>query len=132
MRRKTARAVVKNQDGEVLLIERFNKGEHYFVLPGGHVEAGENPKDTVLREVPEETSIQVKILSKIRSEIDGLNNEQHLYECQYLSGQPSLPQNSPEALRTAKGSDRWLPGWFKLNDLTDQVVYPSDLRLLLG
>lgn len=132
MRRKTARAIVKNQDGKVLLIERYNKGEHYFVLPGGHVEVNESPETTVMREVPEETNIQVKILSKIRSEIDGLDNEQHLYECQYLSGQPSLPQNSPEALRAAKSGDRWLPGWFELNDLTDQAVYPSDLRSLLG
>lgn len=50
-----SRIVLRNDDNEIILV-RF--GRVYF-LPGGKVEPGESPVDTIKREVMEETNINV-------------------------------------------------------------------------
>ena len=52
-------AVVRNDRGEILLIERTDNG--LWALPGGAQEIGESVKDAVRREVREETAIEVEV-----------------------------------------------------------------------
>lgn len=48
------------QDQQVLLI--WHKKHAKWLPPGGHVEKGETPCETVIREVKEETGLQVEII----------------------------------------------------------------------
>lgn len=50
-----SRAVIRNNDNEIILT-RFNR---VYFLPGGKLEPGEKPVDTVKREVKEETNIDI-------------------------------------------------------------------------
>jgi mutator protein MutT len=52
-----ASAVVINAQGEVLLHRRSDNGR--WSLPGGAIDPGEQPADAVVREVFEETGVQV-------------------------------------------------------------------------
>ncbi|MHB8628167.1 MAG: NUDIX hydrolase [Aggregatilineales bacterium] len=52
-----AAAVVLNERGEVLLQQRRDDGR--WGLPGGAIEPGEDPADTIVREVWEETGLHV-------------------------------------------------------------------------
>jgi 8-oxo-dGTP diphosphatase len=54
-----AYAVVQNERAEVLLTRRREGGE--WVLPGGSVEAAEAPWEAVVREVREETGLEVDV-----------------------------------------------------------------------
>jgi 8-oxo-dGTP diphosphatase len=54
----SAGAAVIREDGRMLAIKRADNGE--WVLPGGIVELDEDPRDTVRREVLEETGITVE------------------------------------------------------------------------
>ncbi len=54
----SAGAVVIREDGRMLAIKRADNGE--WVLPGGIVELDEDPRDTVRREVLEETGVTVE------------------------------------------------------------------------
>jgi 8-oxo-dGTP diphosphatase len=54
-----AYAVVRNERGEVLLTRRRDGDE--WVLPGGTVEHGEPPWDAMVREVREETGLEVEV-----------------------------------------------------------------------
>lgn len=61
-------------DGEkVLIIQQKKTGN--FGFPKGHVEAGETEKETVLREVKEETGIDIELISDKRYSISYIQNE---------------------------------------------------------
>lgn len=51
-------AVVRNPDGHVLMIRRSDDGR--WGLPAGAVDPGESPADAVVREVREETGLEVR------------------------------------------------------------------------
>ncbi|GIF12115.1 NUDIX hydrolase [Actinoplanes teichomyceticus] len=55
----TVSAVVLNDRGEVLLHQRSDTGQ--WTLIAGMMDPGEQPADTVVREVAEETAVQVEI-----------------------------------------------------------------------
>ncbi|MDD4901842.1 MAG: NUDIX hydrolase [Patescibacteria group bacterium] len=56
---QSAGAVIKNNQGEILLIERaiFPFG---WSCPSGHIEEGENPEQGMKREIFEETGLKVR------------------------------------------------------------------------
>lgn len=56
---KSAGAIIKNEKGEILMIERkiFPPG---WACPAGHIDEGESPEEAMIREVKEETGLIVK------------------------------------------------------------------------
>jgi 8-oxo-dGTP diphosphatase len=63
---RTVTAIVEFPDGKILLVKRGTvvfKG--YWALPGGRVDVGESVEQAVIREVKEETGLDVEILGKI-------------------------------------------------------------------
>jgi 8-oxo-dGTP diphosphatase len=63
---RTATAVVEFPDGRILLIKRQTVPfRGYWALPGGRVEARETVEQAVVREVKEETGLDVEIVGKI-------------------------------------------------------------------
>ncbi|TFG01967.1 MAG: NUDIX hydrolase [Promethearchaeota archaeon] len=62
----TADALIRYKKNNVILIRRKNppfKGK--LALPGGFMDTGELPEQTCIREVKEETNLDVKIIKKI-------------------------------------------------------------------
>jgi 8-oxo-dGTP diphosphatase len=58
---KARAAVVLICTDKIALIERHRNGRHYYVFPGGKVEAGETPARAAAREAEEELGLVVKI-----------------------------------------------------------------------
>jgi ADP-ribose pyrophosphatase YjhB (NUDIX family) len=56
-RREGADALVRDARGRVLLVRRADDGR--WAMPGGWVDPGETPEQAVVREVAEETGLQV-------------------------------------------------------------------------
>ena len=62
----TIDAVIIMEDGGIVLIKRkYPPFKDYYALPGGFIEEGETPKQALLREVKEETNLDVKIIEKV-------------------------------------------------------------------
>lgn len=129
--RHTARGIILH-DGQLLLIERWRAGRHYFSVPGGGIEPGETPEQTVVRELAEETGCRIELgrqLYLLRLD-DG--TEHHIFQCDYLSGEPHLPADSPEA-QVGDPDNRFQPGWLPIGDLATApflVWQPIKQRLL--
>jgi mutator protein MutT len=128
---KRIRAVgILIKDDEVLLIHRKNERE-YFVFPGGGVEEGENVEGAVVRELMEETTIEVKINKLLYHHIYDDDTEQYFYLCDYIKGEPKLSNDSPEKEEILKSKEIFDPLWVKLEKLKDILVYPLEIRDLL-
>lgn len=124
-KRHTARGIVVHE-GQILLMERWRPGLHYFSIPGGGIESGETPEQTAAREIKEETSIAVKVKNQVLEMRDGEFSHK-IYLCEYVSGEPHLPAGAPEA---GYGSEnRFKPSWVPLERLPDlPFVYWQPLK----
>ncbi len=59
---KVAAAVVVEYDGKILLTRRVNDPQRgLWTVPGGFVDAGEDPKEAASRECEEETGLKVEV-----------------------------------------------------------------------
>jgi 8-oxo-dGTP diphosphatase len=58
--REAVRALVLDPDGRALLVRFVNPetGEHFWTTPGGGIDPGESPEDTIRRELREETGLE--------------------------------------------------------------------------
>lgn len=63
---RTATAIITSPPDKILLIKRRTVPfRDYWALPGGRVDSGETVEQTIVREVKEETGLDVAIVSKI-------------------------------------------------------------------
>ncbi len=113
--RHTARAIILH-DNKLLLIERWRGNLHYFSIPGGGIESGETPEQTVVREVAEETSCVVTVDRLLYVMTTDAGSRHHIFLCNYQSGTPHLPKSSPE-FRNAKPNNRFSPLWREADTL---------------
>lgn len=66
-----ADAAIFNDEGKILLIQQTKNGRQPFLwgLPGGHVEKDENPEEAAIREVKEETNLDISLTNFVHAEI---------------------------------------------------------------
>jgi ADP-ribose pyrophosphatase YjhB (NUDIX family) len=65
MRNRAAALIIKN--GTLLLIRRQKPGQDYYILPGGGVELDESFEDACIREVKEETGLDVLGIQRVHT-----------------------------------------------------------------
>jgi len=83
-----ALGVVLTRDGaQVLCVQRPDVG--YWVLPGGGIDTGEEPSDAAMREVKEETGLDVRVVRLMAhySPVNRLARETYLFACEPIGGQ---------------------------------------------
>jgi 8-oxo-dGTP diphosphatase len=125
----TARGIVLHNN-KILLIERHRGGKHYFTIPGGRIEPGETIEMALVREMQEETSIEIAPVREVFTLVGG-DPEHHIFLCEYVSGEPQLQPDSEEAAENQKGPVVYNPMWVDLADLPGIELAPSFTKLLL-
>ena len=55
------RVVVRNDEGKILFVRQEHPEREIWLLPGGGVEAGETSVDAAVREVREETGLEIEV-----------------------------------------------------------------------
>jgi len=127
--RNAGRAIVI-RDKDILLMKRFKLGREYYTLPGGRVEPGETPDACAIREVREESTLVVKNPKLVFLEEAGDPfGTQHIYVCEYVSGEPVLPDDSEEKFWTIPDKNTYEPMWFpheKLKDIVFDAPPPKE------
>ncbi|WP_430791365.1 NUDIX hydrolase [Actinoplanes sp. G11-F43] len=114
----TVSAVIFNDRDEILLHQRSDTGR--WTLVAGMMDPGEQPADTVIREVEEETGVRVEI-----QRLAGIA----LHEVTYPNGDLCHMVNSWYRCRPLTGTARvndtesLAVGWFPLDGLPDLSPY---------
>jgi 8-oxo-dGTP diphosphatase len=114
----TAGAIIFNDAGEVLLLKhRFRAGSGWG-LPGGFLEAGEQPLEALKRELREEIGVEVETAEIFTARSFRKPRQVEVLFCCRING-VAKPRNM-EVERAE---------WFSINSLPDGL--PRDQRLLV-
>lgn len=129
---KAGRVAALIVDGHrVVLIERRRAGELYYLFPGGRIEPGETPEACLLREVREETGLEVEIVSHVATIIFEGAQQPH-YLARVLGGTfgpGSGEEFLPEAVEE-QGS--YVPMWMPVARLSAMPVHPQALAEVIA
>jgi len=126
------------QGGQILLIQHREhaSGRVYWLLPGGGREEGESEEECVIREMHEETGLEVKVERLLFDEPRPSGETiKRTYLCSILSGKPK-PGYEPEKY-AAEFYSIAAVGWFDLSQKdswgelvrSDPFTYPQLKRL---
>lgn len=116
--------VLVERDGKLLLVRRERapyKG--YWDIPGGFVEAGEDPPKAAARETREETGISVKIdgiVGAYRGLYKESGGDEHTFNVYFAA--------HAVGGREKAGDDAAELRWFALGALPKRIAFPSHSR----
>jgi ADP-ribose pyrophosphatase YjhB (NUDIX family) len=111
-----AMALIQDDQGRILIVEHTYRREIPWGLPGGWLKHAESPEMGLIREVSEETGLQVRVDQLLGADFWGSSQLDLLYRCTVESG---TYQSSDET-----GLHRWVT--------PDQLprLLPNQYRLL--
>ncbi len=111
----------ENEEFKILLLEH-QKG--HISYPKGHVEENETEEETALREVKEETNLDVKLISGFRKVITYSPKENVLKDVVYFLGSPLNEEVivQEEEIKSFK--------WVSFKEVFDLVTHDDDKMLL--
>lgn len=124
------------EKGKVLLIKHREDatGRGYWVIPGGGIDDDESEAQCVIREVKEETNLDVKIEDLLFDEPghpDGVYQRRKTFLCRPIGGEPS-PGYEPEleaaenyAITEVRWFDLWDESDWEDDLLEDPITYPQ-------
>lgn len=110
-----ARAIIIN-DGKILVMRRNKQGSDYYTLVGGLVDDAESIEQGLIREVKEETGMQLTAASLVFTEKHHAPyNDQFIYLCHAASyDSVGLSADSEEAIMNKQGVNVHEPMWVSL------------------
>lgn len=118
-----AGGIVENEKGEILLVKTRREGD--WVFPGGQIEVGENLIDGVVREVKEESGIDVHVLHLI-----GVYSNTATYEGH--SGVKTIPTKvmfdfvcEPIGGELATSDETSKSRWIHKKEVLDMITTPA-------
>ena len=119
---KSCGCIVINNKNEVLLIHH-NAGHWDF--PKGHVEEGETEVETAIREVKEETNVDVEVNEKYRYTTKYSPKEDVIKEVVYFLAKNI--SNNKEAQLEEVSEVKWI----KLEDAIEKITYNNSKEILV-
>jgi 8-oxo-dGTP diphosphatase len=134
-RRMTGEAVIFDSAGRVLLVKQGQKGRGWE-LPGGKVKKRESLPDAVVREVKEETGVDVlpeQLLGVFF--ISSENTYDFVVRCRLIRDDAKLIANPPETVEckyfTVDQLPKKLSGFTidRINDALEGIVHPLPVEL---
>ncbi|CAM3600287.1 (deoxy)nucleoside triphosphate pyrophosphohydrolase [Erysipelothrix urinaevulpis] len=134
MKRIEVSAAVILQDDKILVTKRI--GEEFdgqWEFPGGKVEAGETHEETVIREIKEELSVDIKVnqyFDTITYQYDSFHLTMHLFFCEIKYGELVLNEHSDAKwlmIDELSGLD-WVPADIQIVDLLKNSKYLKERK----
>jgi ADP-ribose pyrophosphatase YjhB (NUDIX family) len=55
------RVIIPDEEGKILMVKQSHEGKDIWMAPGGAIEGGENAAEAAVREVFEETGLEIRV-----------------------------------------------------------------------
>ena len=123
-------AAILIKDDEIALIERYRLGRHYFVFPGGGIEAGENFVEALEREMEEETGLIVNV-RRLVAEVWHRGVPQHYFLVDAVGGEFGNGQGEEYTVPQPPEAGTYNPVWFPVDELNNKAVVPPVIANLV-
>jgi ADP-ribose pyrophosphatase YjhB (NUDIX family) len=109
---KAARAIII-EDGKLLVMHRNKSGSQYYTLVGGRANADETPEQAVVREVREETGMEVTAARLVFVENHPEPyNTQYIFVCEVAAhGEVAIQDTSEEGFMNRLSINLHQPFW---------------------
>ncbi len=122
MRNRAAAIIIQN--GTLLVIHRLKPGQDYYILPGGGVELDESFQEACIREVKEETGLDVLHLQLVHRYYSKVGEEQY-----FLTRIPALePVLGGSEARRQSPSNVYEFEWVNVEQLERINLMPEAAR----
>ncbi|HUC90194.1 MAG TPA: NUDIX hydrolase [Patescibacteria group bacterium] len=110
--RKAARAIII-EDGKILVMHRNKYGSKYFTLVGGRMNDDETPEQALVREIKEETGLQITAAQLVFiEEHQAPSNEQYIYLCEVAPhAEVAIQDTSEEGIMNTYDMNIHQPCW---------------------
>jgi ADP-ribose pyrophosphatase YjhB (NUDIX family) len=126
--KQAVRAIVI-KDNQLLTMHRNKFGQQYYTLVGGGVDMGEQLEAALMREIQEETGLQVANPRLVYiEEAEPMYGTQYVYLCDYVGGEIALSPQSEEAQINQLGQNLYQPMWLPLAQLPDTAFVSPGLK----
>jgi ADP-ribose pyrophosphatase YjhB (NUDIX family) len=111
------------RDSRVLLARRaLPPARGAWDIPGGFLELGEDPQHGVLRELREETGLEIRILDLLGIYIDRYGEDDWTLNIYYLADAPNgTPRPADDVADLA---------WFSPDEIPDQMAFAHERQVL--
>lgn len=119
---KSCGCIVMNEKNEILLVHH-NLG--HWGLPKGHMEAGETEVETAIREVKEETNIDVEVNEKFRYTQIYSPKEDVMKEVVFFLAKNVSDNGNPQLKEVSEVR------WFNFDEAIETITYDNAKELLL-
>lgn len=119
---KSCGCIVMNEKNEILLVHH-NQG--HWGLPKGHMEEGETEVETAIREVKEETNIDVEVNEKFRYTQIYSPKENVMKEVVFFLAKNVSDNGAPQLEEVNEVR------WFNFNEAIETITYDNAKKLLL-
>lgn len=117
------------KENKLLVMHRSKFGHEYYTLLGGGLDLGESMEECLHRELLEEAMIEVGNERLVYVEHAGDPfGDQYIYLCDYVSGEPKLPEDSIEAKIAKAGKNLYTPMWLSIDKLKDSPFLSETLK----
>jgi ADP-ribose pyrophosphatase len=99
-------AIIQNEEKKILLLDHFLRPGASWALPGGFIEAGEQPVDAIKREIREEAALEIENVRLLF--VRTINRHIEIYFRAEASGAPRPNSREIEAA-----------GWFSPDEMPE-------------
>lgn len=120
--------IILMKDDAVLLMHRIKQDQDFYCIPGGHMEPGETPETTAIRELLEETTLVAHGQLTLFLELQNAGRREYYFIADSFSGTPEL---SGEEKGFASATNVYELVWIPLKQLPHLLLYPEELHAKL-